>query len=533
MAGRIILDDGGRTFDNNGDPRSGAKIKAFLAGTSTPASLYTTRALSVAHSNPVVADANGFFAQMWADEGTLLDVKTYAADDTSYDTPLRTFLNVTPQGSAGLGKMVFADDYASLALAYAAIPSTGGAVIVPANYTETLSASITMSKPFAGFLFLGPATITMGTNQVIVSQGTTGAFIATLGALSGGDRNGALSIGGVNWIYTGNAAAFDIGGTTTDTEKLNIDGQLIYTAGGGTSANAIRLRQVTFSRITNCTLRGTSTQTAGGLLMDGSGSDSNYCGFNDFTGTVINSFGKGIRLLTQCNFNTGTAMCINGPLSSGSIGIDFQGIAVGNEFQGQIATWESGVNFADSANVYHNTVRGYMEGNTNDYVTGAAAVRNTVVSLGEVITGTDATGNSTTNVYLSGAEASRLFLSNSGPLATKTAAGLVMRMLMLDASDDVLFGGIDRTIGTIRMRSNGTDNATLSNVGVFSTKGKIYPAADEGAIQTACGVMAGSGAPDDANGANGDFYFRSDGTGGANTAIYHKEGGTWVALTTA
>ena len=47
-----------------------------------------------------------------------------------------------------------------------------------------------------------------------------------------------------------------------------------------------------------------------------------------------------------------------------------------------------------------------------------------------------------------------------------------------------------------------------------------------------CGIYAGSGAPNNANGTNGDYYFRSDGTQAGNTCIYHREGGTWVALVT-
>jgi hypothetical protein len=46
-------------------------------------------------------------------------------------------------------------------------------------------------------------------------------------------------------------------------------------------------------------------------------------------------------------------------------------------------------------------------------------------------------------------------------------------------------------------------------------------------------VTFGSGAPNNANGSNGDFYFRSDGTVSGNTVVYHKESGSWVALVTA
>jgi hypothetical protein len=42
------------------------------------------------------------------------------------------------------------------------------------------------------------------------------------------------------------------------------------------------------------------------------------------------------------------------------------------------------------------------------------------------------------------------------------------------------------------------------------------------------GVSAGLGAPSDANGTNGDIYFRKDGAAG--TTVYHKRSGDWVGI---
>lgn len=46
------------------------------------------------------------------------------------------------------------------------------------------------------------------------------------------------------------------------------------------------------------------------------------------------------------------------------------------------------------------------------------------------------------------------------------------------------------------------------------------------------GMLTGSGVPSGSDGANGDFYFRTDGTVAGSTVVYHKQGGVWVALTT-
>jgi hypothetical protein len=62
----------------------------------------------------------------------------------------------------------------------------------------------------------------------------------------------------------------------------------------------------------------------------------------------------------------------------------------------------------------------------------------------------------------------------------------------------------------------------------FAAGSKIYPGTDAGALQTASGLFAGTGAPNNANGADGDIYFRSD--GGALTTVYQRRAGAWVGV---
>lgn len=54
------------------------------------------------------------------------------------------------------------------------------------------------------------------------------------------------------------------------------------------------------------------------------------------------------------------------------------------------------------------------------------------------------------------------------------------------------------------------------------------PPTPTGTTQTAVSMYAGLGAPNNANGVDGNFYFRSD--GGALTTIYHKRAGAWVGI---
>ena len=56
-----------RAVDANGAPIAGAQLQFYLTGTTTPATVYTSAALGVALTNPVVADAGGLFAPIYLD----------------------------------------------------------------------------------------------------------------------------------------------------------------------------------------------------------------------------------------------------------------------------------------------------------------------------------------------------------------------------------------------------------------------------------------------------------------------------------
>ncbi len=62
----------------------------------------------------------------------------------------------------------------------------------------------------------------------------------------------------------------------------------------------------------------------------------------------------------------------------------------------------------------------------------------------------------------------------------------------------------------------------------LSLAGFFRPATPAGIAQSACQLWAGSGAPSNTDGSNGDFYFRGDGSAG--TFIYNKAAGTWTAF---
>jgi hypothetical protein len=61
----------GQLFDNNGNPLAGGKIFTYLAGTTTPATTYTSASGLIAHSNPIILDGAGRVpsGEIWLTDG--------------------------------------------------------------------------------------------------------------------------------------------------------------------------------------------------------------------------------------------------------------------------------------------------------------------------------------------------------------------------------------------------------------------------------------------------------------------------------
>lgn len=110
-----------------------------------------------------------------------------------------------------------------------------------------------------------------------------------------------------------------------------------------------------------------------------------------------------------------------------------------------------------------------------------------------------------------------------------------LRLAVAGAANDFIGGtaqgdailGANTAAKTLWLLANGAGYAKLSST-AFSLVSKLYPPQDTAAFQTACGLYAGFGAPNNANGTNGDIYFRSD--GGALTTMYQRRGGAWVGI---
>ncbi len=87
-------------------------------------------------------------------------------------------------------------------------------------------------------------------------------------------------------------------------------------------------------------------------------------------------------------------------------------------------------------------------------------------------------------------------------------------------------GFFDTTTG-IGVATGGGQQAEFTGTDL-RLRTKLLPGTPAGVVQTAAGLYGGTGVPSNADGANGDFYLRSD--GGASTTIYQRRAGSWVGI---
>lgn len=74
---------GWQFFDDNGDPLSGGKLYTYAAGTTTPATTYTTSDGGTPNTNPIILDSAGRVSQeIWLTDGVTYKFALYTSTDT-------------------------------------------------------------------------------------------------------------------------------------------------------------------------------------------------------------------------------------------------------------------------------------------------------------------------------------------------------------------------------------------------------------------------------------------------------------------
>lgn len=215
-------------FDTNGNPRAGAKLYFYTTGTTTPLATYSNSGLSIANSNPVVADSAGLFGEIFL---------TSAA---AYKVVLKTSADVTVWTADPVTSGTASSDLAGLVNA-AAITSTVSeqqAIVNKLQFLQAGAGAVTRSVQSK------LREIVSVTDFGAVGDGSTDDLAAFLAAVATGkdvyvpDGNWRLSAAVT--ITTSGQQILGSGGkcfiqTTSDTAH-------IFVVGDGTNA----IRNVTF-----------------------------------------------------------------------------------------------------------------------------------------------------------------------------------------------------------------------------------------------------------------------------------------------
>ena len=138
---------GWQFFDNNGVPLVGGLLYTYLAGTSTPATTYTTASGNVANSNPILLDAAGRPPnEIWLTNSAYKFIL-----QTSTGTQIWSMDNLFGLPSAGIessatataGQTVFTVSSYTVGNNSLKVYVNGSKQIVTLNYTETNSTTVT------------------------------------------------------------------------------------------------------------------------------------------------------------------------------------------------------------------------------------------------------------------------------------------------------------------------------------------------------------------------------------------------------
>lgn len=156
----------------------------------------------------------------------------------------------------------------------------------------------------------------------------------------------------------------------------------------------------------------------------------------------------------------------------------------------------------------------------------AGQITDTLVNVGKV---TSTVPNATEGLLVTAATGDAFQV-----IPNAAAAGVSVRALNNAKTDFTPMSQIASTFERRYRTGVGTSAVAdqIDTAGQVGHAKRMFPAKDDGTIQTNSGLFAGNGVPSNANGSNGDFYLRGDGTQAGSTVIYHKEGGAWVALVT-
>jgi hypothetical protein len=336
--------------------------------------IYGPQYFQLTGSNPI--NINTLIPTTPPTSGTPIYSSAVLTNPTTAQT-ISTYLLNTEGGlsTPSLDNIIFVDGttYTSIASALAAVNTVGGGtVVVPPNYSETWSANLVFTTSNTGILFMGPATISMGSYQITQASGLAGTFIKSVVPYA---HVGTAK--GVVFTYTGSGNAFSIGDSSGYTHAMVIENIGIVISGAGSSAVGLYLDDVITSEINGVTVTGAGGSTSQiGISLTGTGF---YCGDNIFRNCFTSACYIGAQLGNQANANTFLGGSFESSVSN-AIGI-YCNAGSGNTFiNPDIETTYTGISMN---NCFSNRVVNFFnQGNTTDVILSSSTNGNHIETQG-------------------------------------------------------------------------------------------------------------------------------------------------------
>lgn len=255
-----------------------------------------------------------------------------------------------------------------------------------------------------------------------------------------------------------------------------------------------------------------------------------FCG-GGFTGGTAFKMGN----TAACNANTMVDLVLVGYVT----GLDNNN-GGGNTYVGTwVQSCTTGIRLNSSLCT---VVGGWWESLTTGAVFTAASVNNTIIAVrrsGSVTTLYTDAGAGNRLIAMDGTDYGDEIHANTAFVEWRGTDGAIRGRVNVDGSNVTRLAGVATSpSGTVALATSDTAGTVVDRVqivgsGVGAGAGlqahaQVYPGQPTIGFQTAAGLLGGTGVPNNANGNNGDKYFRSD--SGALTTIYDKRAGAWVGV---
>lgn len=279
-----------RHTDDNGNPHSGAKLHTWAAGTTTNLATYTDSTGGTPLPNPVVADSEGFFPQIWissaaydlearkSDDATVLwtAANVRAPESSAADIATRLADPTTAANGLGMGgwgvSVAYPRDTGGWKLRWLEIDATDDSRVDPFGTTDSTTGLQAM-------LDLAASRVTVAgiANDTGVAVRLPAGRFRVDGELTASVRGVGLvgTIGGRgSYLFTTKASGnmFNIGDLTNTTRNyfFSLRNLVIGNENLTNTAVAVRLYRTVFSEIENVTFSNWD------ISIDGYQSSTNY-----------------------------------------------------------------------------------------------------------------------------------------------------------------------------------------------------------------------------------------------------------------